>query len=112
SSGNTAPKVLLDLENPGNADLNWSINPALPWVTATTATGTLMAGATAQVELQLTPEALLLGAGSHETTLNIVNVSDGLGNVGLPLTIQLPSANSRLEFTPAAADFFTGGFGG
>lgn len=111
SPNTPSPKFELDLENPGNGDLDWSITSALPWVTTATPSGKLNSGGTTRIELQLTPQALALGAGLHETTLNIANVSDGVGSVTLPLSIQVASAG-LLEFSPASNDLFAGGLGG
>jgi hypothetical protein len=107
-----APATTIVLRNEGNANMNWSVTSPSPWISATAPSGTLSPDATTEVQLQLTPEAFVLSAGVYDTTVNVSNVSDGVGTVSIPVTIRVEPPPGKLDFSAAATDLFTGGLGG
>jgi subtilisin family serine protease len=111
NQGVASPSTFL-LRNEGNADMNWSVNSPSSWISATAPSGTLTPNGTTEVQLQLTAEALALSPGLYETTVNVANLSDGIGNVSIPVNIQIQPPPGRLDFSPAISDLFTGAFGG
>ena len=110
-AGAASPAPLV-LRNTGNGNMNWSITSSSPWISVVTPSGTLGPDATREVQLQLTPEALVLSAGLYETTVRVVNLSDGDGNVTIPVAIRVEPPPSKLDFSGAATDHFSGGLGG
>jgi subtilisin family serine protease len=113
--GSTAgSQAIVGLENTGNLGLDWSVTSGNSWLTVSNASGVLGGGETAQVAITLGQSAATLGAGSYETTLTFSNLTDGGGNVTIPVTIHLAPAAAAgvLEFTPASSNLFSGGLGG
>jgi hypothetical protein len=109
--GAAAPSLNLDLENVGNANLDWTISSS-PWLSASSTAGALTGGEKKQLQVQLTPAALALSTGTYETTLDIQNTSDGSGDISLPVSIRIEGGAAVLEFTPGIEIQFTGGIGG
>jgi len=107
-----APTILLGLENGGNQSLNWRVSSTSPWISLGTAQGSLAGGQKTDVQVSLSAEGVALPAGSYQATLTVANISDGRGNVTLPVTIRKEGGVGVLEFTPSATNLFTGGFGG
>lgn len=110
--GAASPSLTLDLQNTGNTQLDWSISSESGWLIPSTPSGSLNAAEGAQVQIQLTSEALALEPGVHEAILNVSNTSDGEGSIDVPVTINIQSGISTLEFTSATETQFTGGLGG
>jgi hypothetical protein len=90
-----------------------------PWLTASTSSGTLAAGA--NVDLDLTADALFLAEGSYTGTITITSNDSDEGSLSLPVTflvggpspvselriIYLGDCNSRLEWDPVdGIDFY------
>lgn len=110
--GSSLPALVLDLENVGNTNLNFSVESSSPWLSISSGSGSLTGGEKRQLEVQLTPAALALPSGNYDASLEVQNTTDGGGNVSLPVSIQVQGGAAVLEFTPGMEIQFTGGVGG
>jgi subtilisin family serine protease len=112
--GNTTnSQKIVSLENTGNLGLDWNVTSGSSWLAVSNPSGVLPGGQTAQVNVVLDPSTAVLAPGSYETTLTFSNLTDGSGNITIPVTIRIaPTEAGVLEFTAAPGNLFTGGLGG
>src|SRR5512146_2893959 len=68
------------LTNTGGTSINWTAAKTQSWVTLSTASGTLAAGATATVAVSINSGANALAAGSYSDTVTFTNTTNGTGN--------------------------------
>ena len=68
------------LTNSGGASLNWSANRTAAWLSLSTSSGTLAAGARTNLAVNLSANASNLDSGNYSDTLGFTNLSNGLGN--------------------------------
>ena len=66
--------------NPGGAPLDWTAAATQPWVSLSSAGGSLAAGASATVNVSLSGEANNLALGVYSDTITFTNTTNGLGN--------------------------------
>ena len=113
TQGATSPSLALDLENPGNASLNWTVAPANSWLTVNTGSGSLAGGETKQLQVQLSAAGLALTPGDYQTSLNVENTTDDNGSGSIPVTVRIQGGGvAILEFTPSNGAQFSGLTGG
>ncbi|HEX7862024.1 MAG TPA: S8 family serine peptidase [Verrucomicrobiae bacterium] len=113
TQGAASPSLTLDLENPGNASLNWTIAPANSWLTVNTGSGSLAGGEKKQVQVQLSAAGLALSPGDYQTSLNVENTTDDNGSGSIPVTVRIQGGGvAILEFTPSNSAQFSGLTGG
>jgi subtilisin family serine protease len=111
--GTTGLQAVVGLENAGNLGLDWSVTSGSSWLTVSNATGALVGGQTTDVAITVNESAANLTEGSHETTITFANLTDGGGNITIPVTLRVaPSTAGVLELTPASSNLFSGGFSG
>jgi len=106
-------QAVVGLENTGSQGLDWGVTSGSSWLTVSNMTGVLAGGQSTNVAITLNESTAVLTEGSHETTLTFSNLTDGGGNITIPVTIRVaPSAVGILELTPASSNLFAGGLGG
>lgn len=109
----TGLQTMVSLENTGSLGLDWSVTSGSSWLTVSNATGALAGGQSTTVAITLNESTAGLTEGSHETTLTFSNLTDGGGNITIPVTIRVAlSATGILELTPASSNLFAGVLGG
>lgn len=98
------------LTNISSAAIDWSADKSRPWVSLSSTSGTLAAGASTQVTVSIDSAANGLPAGVYGDTVSFVNTSTGVGNTtrGVSLTVR----NAELSVDPADAYVSIGGVGG
>jgi hypothetical protein len=79
--------VLYTLTNTGGASINWSAAKTQTWVTLSSASGSLAAGATATVTASIGTGANSLAAGSYNDTVTFTNTTNGTGNTTRPVSL-------------------------
>ena len=92
SGGSWAPSsATYTILNSGNAQMSWSVSHSSTWIGVSPADGTLAAGGTSSITVNITSSANTLSAGNYTDTLAFTNLSNGAGNTTIPVTLtQLP----------------------
>jgi hypothetical protein len=96
------------LRNLGQSALTWTAAGGQNWLTCVPPAGSLAPGATTEVVVEFGPEADTLTAGSHSTTINFVNTSDGNGSVSHEAVLTVDVAPGILGVAPSG-EFIAGG---
>lgn len=100
------------INNPSGGSVVWTASKAAPWLTLSTAGGTLAAGASTTVTAGIdSVAASKLASGSYTDTITFTNVTNGTGNTTRPATLTINPAG-LLDVTPTAAVTSSGNFGG
>jgi hypothetical protein len=101
------------LANQGGSNLIWNVTKTAPWLSVSTASGTLGLGSNTTVLVNLNNTANTLAAGTYTDTLVFTNTSPGnLGSTNFPVTLNVIGssalstlsvpkrlANGSLQFT-------------
>ena len=75
------------LTNTGGTSINWTAGKTQTWVTLSSLSGTLAAGASATVTVSFNSGANSLVAGSYSDTVTFTNTTNGTGNTTRPVTL-------------------------
>lgn len=97
SSGNaggpfTPSNRTYTLSNMGNGSMAWSATKTAPWLTLSSASGTLAPGASTNVSVIINSSALTLAAGSFSDTVNFTNTVDGVGTTTRNVSLAVGAA--------------------
>ena len=99
------------LQNTGGVSINWTAAKTQSWVTLSSASGTLAAGASTTVTVSINSAANSLAAGTYNDTLTVTNTTNGSGNTTRPVALTV-AAPGVLSVTPATGLTSTGPTGG
>ena len=81
--------ITYTLENKGTEPIDFSVTSDAAWVTVTDGTGTLAGQTSTTVSVSFNAEAEGLPVGQYEGALSFVNLTDGVGDVDLPLQLSV-----------------------
>lgn len=92
------------LQNPGLTSINWTASKTQPWITLSSFSGVLAAGASVNVIVSMNSGVNVLAIGTHTDTITFANTTGGFGNTtrGVSLRVSAPpviSAGSAREFS-------------
>ena len=107
----TPAAVTYTVSNPGASALNWTVTKTAPWLTLSTAGGSIPAGGNATVTATINAAANALAPGNFSDTLTFTNTTNSLGNTTRPVALAV-LAHPVLSVTPAGSLDFSGGIGG
>ena len=95
----TPPSKEYTLRNTGGTPIDWTASKTQAWVTLSTGSGTLAAGATTTVIVSINSGANSLAAGPYTDTVTFTNTTNGNGNAtrSVNLTVNTPGV---LSVTP------------
>lgn len=94
--------VVYTLSNNGGLTLNWSASKSQNWVSLSTTSGTLAAGASLEVTVSFHANANSLTTGNYTDAVNFLNVTTGNGNASRAVQLSvLPAVNLSLSASPA-----------
>jgi hypothetical protein len=101
SSGNfgggfTPSSMAFTISNPGSSAINWTASKTQSWVTLSSTTGSLAAGATATVTASINNNANSLSVGSYSDTITFANTTNGTGNTTRPVALTVNTATATL----------------
>jgi hypothetical protein len=92
SGGVPSPaSVTYTLSNTGSGTLNWTTSQSAPWLTLSTSSGSLAAGASTTVSTIINASANNLIAGSYSGTVTFTNGSNGNGNTTRSVALTVTS---------------------
>jgi hypothetical protein len=99
------------LQNTGSVTLNWTASKGATWVTLSTTSGSLAAGASTTVDVSINANANSLAAGAYSDTVSFTNTTNGAGNTtrAVALTVNAPA---NLSVTPTGGLSSSGTQGG
>ena len=91
------------LQNTGETSINWSVTKTQGWVSLSSGSGSLGAGASTTVEVSINGGADSLSAGSYSDTVTFSNVTNGSGNTSrsVALTVNVPVQTCTVATSPA-----------
>lgn len=97
-SGPFTATQIYTLTNPGNTSINWTVAKTQSWVTLSSTSGTLAAGASTPVTVSINSAANVLNVGGYSDTVTFTNSTNGVGNTtrGVALTVNAASASVTL----------------
>jgi hypothetical protein len=75
------------LDNPGDAPIAYRIDGATPWARLSRSAGTLQAGRSTSVTVEVDGTSFIAKPGTRRTTLKFTNSSNGLGNTQRAVTL-------------------------
>jgi hypothetical protein len=104
SSGNqggpfTPNSTIYTLTNNGTASLNWTASKTQNWVSLSSASGTLAAGANTTVTVSINSNANSLSAGNYSDTVSFTNTTNGNGNTTRNVSLNISSPGQG-DITP------------
>ncbi|MGD1020542.1 MAG: protease pro-enzyme activation domain-containing protein, partial [Verrucomicrobiia bacterium] len=99
------------LTNSGGAILSWSAANTQNWLSLSATNGTLAAGAWTTVTVSINANANSLAPGAYSDTVAFINLTNGIGNVALPIGLTVNAA-SILGITPSTGLNSSGYVGG
>lgn len=101
------------LTNTGTASLDFAVSATQSWVTVLPTSGTIAAGATANVLVSMNGLAITLAAGTFTDTVTFTNTTNGSGNQTRPITMTVTGAAAgQLSVTSPSAWYTTVGHPG
>ncbi|MEK7396065.1 MAG: hypothetical protein AAB116_03915, partial [Candidatus Poribacteria bacterium] len=103
--GTTETQKLLTITNKGGGALNWQAANQQSWLTLSSKSGSLNAGASQTVTLTVTRAsalAVVIPPGTYKDVISITS-DGGNGNINVAMTI--PEPNPLLSFSPSSLDF-------
>jgi hypothetical protein len=89
---------LYTLTNSSGASLNWALSSAPFWLTVSSSSGTIAAGATSSLTISLASAANSLAAGNYSTSIWATNVSTGLAQQ-LQFSLSIKTADYPIAVT-------------
>lgn len=96
--GNDATTLTLDIKNVGTATMKWSISEDVPWLSCVPTSGSIIAGGSASVVVNVDRQGM--GIGNHSQTL--VVVSDGGSDV---VVVNMSVQGMSVTVSPRELDF-------
>ena len=81
------------LTNTGNASINWTAahGASVNWVTLSSTSGTLAAGASTTLTVSINSNANSLAGGAYSDTVAFTNTTNGVGNTSRPVSLMAGS---------------------
>ncbi len=93
------PSQTYTLSNIGQTAINWTAAPSQSWISLSSASGTLAAGATINVSASINSAANSLAAGTYNGSITFTNTTNGSGSTTRQITL---TVNAAPEPTPGA----------
>jgi subtilisin family serine protease len=101
----TPVSQIFTLLNTGDARIDWRATTAQEWITLSMSSGTLAAGASATVVIQLNEDATALPVGMHSGEVLLSNTSNNLGTTARKIALDVrPAGQSRLALASSTSD--------
>jgi M6 family metalloprotease-like protein len=100
------------LQNTGGSSINWTASVTQTWVSLSSTSGTLTAGASTTVTVSINSNANSLAPGSYSDTVSFTNTTNGSGNTTRPVSLTVSTAPTGLTVTPADGLLSSGNSGG
>ncbi len=97
------------LSNTGNASMNWTAAKTVAWLTLSSASGTLAAGANTTVTATINASASSLAVGSYSDTITFTNSTNNSGNTTRAVSLAVGSNTAPSAPTIAALPQFIQG---
>ncbi|MES2980779.1 MAG: MBG domain-containing protein [Verrucomicrobiota bacterium] len=91
--GFTPSSLVFTINNPGATAINWTAAKTQSWVTLSSASGSLAAGASTTVTASINTNANTLNVGSYNDTVTFTNTTNGTGNTTRPVAL---TVNTRV----------------
>ncbi len=86
------------VQNQSDSSLDYSVTKSVSWLTVTNATGTILAGLSADVTVSLNEEANQLGHGLHEDTVYFTNLTDHEGDTERAVSLDVDAVMRQHSF--------------
>ncbi len=103
--------IVYTLTNSGGSTLSWTASKTQDWVSLSSTSGSLVAGASASVTVSIAASANTLAAAGYNDTVSFVNTSTGSGNTGRSVSLTVNSLR-MLAVLPAGGLTSAGPVGG
>lgn len=90
------------VQNPGLTSINWTASNSQPWLSISPASGTLAAGASANVTVSMNAGVNTLPIGTHTGIISFTNTTSGFGNTTRNVSLRVnspPSISTGLSRT-------------
>jgi hypothetical protein len=100
------------LQNTGASSINWTASKLQNWMTLSSTSGTLGAGASTTVTVSINSVANSLPPGSYSDTVSFWNTTNGNGNTTRPVSLTVNALPGVLSVTPADGLTSSGNQGG
>ncbi|MBK8270224.1 MAG: hypothetical protein IPK83_18770 [Planctomycetes bacterium] len=100
------------LTNSGGTSINWTAAKTQSWVTLSSSSGTLAAGASTTVTVSINSNASALAAGGYADTVTFTNTTNGSGNTTRSVALTINALPGALSATPNSGLSSTGNQGG
>jgi hypothetical protein len=100
------------LTNTGGQAINWTAAKTQAWVSLSSASGTLAAGASTTVTVSINSSANSLAAGSYSDTVSFTNTTNGSGNTTRAVSLTVNAPPGALSVTPSTNLVSSGTVGG
>ncbi|MBK8267390.1 MAG: PKD domain-containing protein [Planctomycetes bacterium] len=117
SSGNaggpfSTSNNIYTLRNIGGTPIDWTATKTQNWVSVSSASGTLAAGATINLTVSINSSANGLSVGGYNDTVTIRNSTNGVGNSTRGVMLSVNAPPGALAITPSAGLSTSGTVGG
>jgi hypothetical protein len=77
------------LTNTGGSAINWNVSRTKTWISLSSTSGSLAAGASTSVTASINSNANSLTEGSYSDTISFTNTTNGSGNTTRPVSLQV-----------------------
>ncbi|MGZ3493828.1 MAG: DUF7948 domain-containing protein, partial [Syntrophales bacterium] len=108
----TPSSKVYTLKNVGSSSINWTASKGQTWVTLSSGSGTLGAGASTTVTVSINSGANSLTPGSYSDTVSFTNTTNGNGNTTRPVSLTVNALLGLLLVTPPDGLSSSGNQGG
>lgn len=105
----TPSSATYTISNTGNASMNWTAAKTAAWLTLSSTSGTLVAGANTTVTATINASASSLAVGSYSDTITFTNSTNGTGNTTRAVSLAVGSNTVPSAPTIAALPQFSQG---
>ena len=94
----TPSSLQFTLNNPGTTSVNWTAAKTQGWVSLSSSSGTLAAGASTTVTASINGGAASLDAGSYSDTVTFTNTTNGTGSTTRPVSLVIGKGSQTITF--------------
>lgn len=104
--------IAYTLKNTGGTTLSWTAAKGQTWVSLSSASGSLTAGASTTVTVSINSGANSLAAGSYSDSVKFTNTTNSQGGLTASVNLQVSGSSAKLSVGPSTGFTASGAAGG